>query len=195
MAQLQAFRVDVAVAYPAAFLYGNTRGVVAERWGHRERPFRTTQHIRHRADPSESCPRRVFACGLKRSSATFIGLKMPGMDEVQEDAGEFLGDCLRVLQPRAVSLLQMSVLALMQRDTFESTLTYSAHRRMSDAVRRVPYRDATFSDLAVTLQHRKTDEVRHDVRPYGTVELAALGWSDEPVSDELPRSFSSCSAG
>jgi hypothetical protein len=179
------------LVYPAAFLYVNTRGVVAERWGHRD------LFGRHGITETEltlmdSARTRVFTCGLKQSSASFIGLDMPGMNEVQEVAGEFLGDCLRVLQPRAASTLLLNVRALMPRDAFEPTLDLLRAKLVGQhALDSVPYREAVFSDLSVTLQHQ-VDGIQCDTA-FGPMRRSELAQHfvdpDKPVGDEFPESF------
>ena len=196
MGRLQPFRVDAVLMYPAAFLYVNVRGVVAERWGHRD-VF--SRHNISETDLMLLNPdrTRVFGCGLKQSSASFIGPDLPEMDEMLDSAGEFLGDCLKVLRPRAASTFQLTVRTTMPQDSFESALSLLGGSLVAeDAPRRLPYDRASFSDPMVTLQH-KIGNITCETMfgPMRRPELAAhLTAPDEPEVTSSLRTSYSCSA-
>lgn len=101
-------RFEVVLAYPAAFLYWDLRGVIAERWCHGPHFIAfgdLGERVVLRSSPSDGgrSGDALLAANVGLRQATFLA-EAPDRNraEVTKLALEFLADCLAVLKPRGL---------------------------------------------------------------------------------------------
>lgn len=183
------FFVDMTVRYNAAFLYLNTRGAVAERWGHRE------EFPKHSIDDSRvtlmSVKRdRMAQCGLKQSGIVLSGQELPLAQDIAKTGADFIEDCLKALQPTVVTRASIVLKFFIPSTSFDAAYSELRDSLLTQRSQIQPYRDMHFSDLAVTLAH--TDGVYKVDTVFGPMkrkELLRHLLGEDEVPDTYPEAL------
>jgi hypothetical protein len=146
-------RGEIGIVYDAAFLYLSVRGVVAERWGH-------GSGFGHHSIGHDNLilmnkgGSRLAQVNLKNS--LFVE-SSPALDwnKFVTDASGFLADCLKTLQPAAVTAVYADVRLNSGVRTFSSARDMIATALLGGRYGHSPSAQAVFDDLSVSLQFKQ----------------------------------------
>jgi hypothetical protein len=153
MPELSPMRGEIGVIYDAAFLYLSVRGIVAERWGHASGFGRHS--IGHdNLSLTDKDNTRLAQVNLKGS--LFIE-SAPALDwsKFATDASDFLTDCLKTVQPSAVSAIYADMKLYSGTSTFSSARDRIASALLDGRYTHSPTAQGIFDDLSVSLQFQQ----------------------------------------
>lgn len=184
---LSPFRGELGVIYDAAFLYLTVRGAVAERWGH------TPGFGRHAIAVdglrlTNASTSRIAEVNLKNSRFVMSGPDLNWSDFVTS-AHDFLGDCLKMLQPAAVSSIYCDLKLCSDAQSFDAERDAIASELLVGRYREPPTSLAVFEDLSVGLVFRQNQTHIHTMLgPMKRHELSPL-LDNEPDLDAYPKTL------
>jgi hypothetical protein len=153
MPELSPMRGEVGVVYDAAFLYLSVRGVVAERWGHGSGFGRhSIGHDNLSLTTKDGA--RLAQVNLKNS--LFVE-SAPALDwnKFVTDASDYLVDCLKTVEPAAVTVIYADARLYSRARTFSSARDRIASALLNGRYKHSPTAQAVFDDLSISFQFKQ----------------------------------------
>ena len=164
-------RGELGINYDAAFLYLSNRGAIAERWAHEPGFGRHAIGVDslHLTNTTAS---RVADVNLKNALFVVTGNDFDWGDFSAASA-EFLGDCLKMLQPGGVSRVYCDIKLSLPADSFESARDRVVDQLLRGQCNILLDDTAVFEDVLVALTFRMDDiHVHTSMGPMRRLELS-----------------------